>query len=61
MPDPPIKPPNKRINELVTEITNVMWGHLKVKEMPKVRDNKMITFLIRKLAILEARIEELEK
>jgi hypothetical protein len=61
MPDIPIKPPNKRKTELITKITQEMWDFFEVKEMPKVRENKVITYLISKIAELEERIEKLEK
>jgi hypothetical protein len=61
MPDVPIKPINKRIEELITKITQEMWRFFKVKEMPKVKENKVITYLIKKIAELEERIEKLER
>lgn len=61
MPDDPEKPPNKRVDELVTEITDEMWKFLKVREMPKVRSNKIITYLIKRIAILETENENLNK
>jgi hypothetical protein len=66
MPRPEEKPPNKRVDELVTEITNEMWSEFEIKEHPQIRDDKITTFLIRKIAefrafneILEERLNEI--
>lgn len=66
MPDVPIKPPNKRVNELVTEITEEMWDTFNLSEHPDIRNEKVISFWIRKIAetravneILQQKIDEI--
>ena len=47
---------NTRVNELVTEITGNLWELLDNPEHPRIRDLKVVTFIIKKLAKLEYRI-----
>lgn len=49
---------NSRIDDLVTEITGNLWELLDSPEHPKIRDLKVVTFIIRKLAELEYKIEQ---
>ena len=51
---------NPRIDELVTEITGNLWELLDNPEHPRIRDLKVVTFIIKKLAKLEYRIEQNE-
>ena len=60
MPRPEEKPPNKRVDELVSEITNEMWGEFEIKEHSTIRNDKMTTFLIRQIAEIRACNESLE-
>jgi hypothetical protein len=61
MPDVPIKPPNKKVDEKVTELT------LKVSEMFEHEKNfvkrysQIITYLTRQLAEIQIKLEENEK
>lgn len=62
MPDPPIKPPNKlAIDELVTELTLSISEKYEDEKILIKRYPKMITHLIRELAIALLKIKEYEK
>lgn len=66
MPRPEEKPPNKRVDDLITKITLEYWEkfkHLpsKSKDDLHKRDSEMITALIKELAIEKAKNEILSK
>lgn len=51
---------NSKIDKLVIEITGKLWELLDNPEHPRIRDLKVVTFIIKKLAELEYRIEQNE-
>ena len=66
MPRPEEKPPNKRVDELVTEITAYYWDvyskmPCKTSHEIQKRDSDMITALVKELAIERAKNEILSK
>ncbi len=57
MPDPPIKPPNKRVDELTTKITiEISELFLDVTNV-RERQTKIIDYLGKELALVRAKIE----
>lgn len=61
MPDTPIKPPNKRVDELTTQITSKISKMFPDISNIKERQTKIINDLGKELAIAMALIEEYEK
>lgn len=61
MPDVPIKPPNKRVDELVTELTLSVSEKFEDEKILVKRYNKMLTHLTRELAIALLKLEAYEK
>jgi len=61
MPDLPIKPPNKRVDELTTEITLDIFEKFKTESDLQKRNNEIITYLIKQIAILKANTELIGK
>ncbi len=61
MPDIPIKPPNKRIEELTTEITFEAFEKYKYIKNKQERDQWIIDYLGKKLAYSRALCEEYKK
>jgi len=61
MPDVPIKPPNKRLDELVTELTLSVSEKFEGEKTLVKRYAKMMTHLTRELAIALLKLEEFEK
>jgi len=59
MPDPPIKPPNKRVSELTTELTLSVHEKFRHEKDMHNRANEIITYLIKEIAILKAQIESI--
>lgn len=57
MPNPGTKPPNKRVDEIKTELTAKLWDNFEIKEPKDNRDNKILTFLIAEIAYLKAQNE----
>jgi len=57
MPDLPIKPPNKRVAELMTELTEETFEKFKHEKNFDRARNRMITFLIEELANAKCKIE----
>jgi hypothetical protein len=56
MPRPEEKPPNKRVEEIVSEITNEM-----MEEMPQIEDDEISKFFIRQIAECRAVNEVIQK
>ena len=48
------------MEELISELTEEMWDTFRINEHKDVRLDKMITFLIRKIAILQLEINKLK-
>ena len=61
MPDPPIKPPNKRADELTTQITFETFEKFSHIRMINERNTAMIDDLGKRLAFALAKIEIYEK
>jgi len=61
MPDLPIKPPNKRVGGLTTEITLDIFEKFKTESDLQKRNNEIINYLIKQIAILKANIELIGK
>lgn len=59
MPDPPIKPPNKRVGEINSELTESLWKELKPGEKLDIRNKKEVNFLLHEIAELRAENEML--
>lgn len=59
MPDPPIKPPNKRVAEINSELTESLWKELKPGEKLDIRNKKEVNFLLHEIAELRAENEML--
>lgn len=57
MPDVPIKPPNKRVDELVTELTLSVSEKFEDEKILIKRYSHMITHLTKELAIALLKIE----
>ena len=57
MPDQPIKPPNKRVAEINSELTDKLWKELKPGEKLDVRNRKEVNYLLHEIAELKAIIE----
>lgn len=57
MPDVPIKPPNKRVDELVTELTLSVSEMFEDEKILVKRYSKMLTHLTKELAIALLKIE----
>lgn len=57
MPDPPIKPPNKRVAEINSELTDKLWKNLKPGEKLDIRTRKEVNYLLHEIAELKAIIE----
>ena len=61
MPRPEEKPPNKKkVDEKVTDITDKMWTNFDVNEGSDIRNEKIVSFLIREIAELKVKLEEFE-
>lgn len=61
MPDVPIKPPNKRVDELVTELTLSVSEQFEDEKILVKRYSKMLTHLTKELAIALLKLEAYEK
>ncbi len=61
MPDKPIKPPNKDVEEQITKMTIEMWDSFKLTEKKEKRDEKIVSFLIKKLAEVMVQNRKLEQ
>ena len=61
MPDDPELPPNKRVADKITELTNEIRKDFKTGEHPKVRNHKEIDFILKKLAYIMVQIEILNE
>lgn len=61
MPDVPIKPPNKRVDELVTELTLSVSERFEDEKILTKRYSKMLTHLTRELAIALLKVEAYEQ
>lgn len=57
MPNDPIKPPNKRVEELTTKITLETFEKFKHITNKRERDTKMIDYLGKELALAWAKLE----
>lgn len=60
MPDVPIKPPNKRVDELVTELMLSVSQMFEDEPILLKRYPQMLTYLTRELAIAKLKIEVYE-
>jgi hypothetical protein len=58
MPDVPIKPPNKRVDELVTDLTLSVSEMFEDEKILTRRYSKMITYLVRELAKVKIELDE---
>jgi len=61
MPDVPIKPPNKRVDSLTTELTLEVHRLFKDEKDLVKRNNEIITYLIKQLAVTKAILEVYEQ
>lgn len=61
MPDVPIKPPNKRVDELVTELTLSVSEMFEDEKILVKRYSKMLTHLTKELAIALLKLEAYEQ
>jgi len=61
MPDTPIKPPNKRVEELTTEITFEVFEKFKHITNKRERDTRTIDYLGKELALAKAKLEVYER
>ena len=61
MPDVPIKPPNKRVDELVTELTLSVSEQFEDEKILVKRYSKMLTHLTKELAIALLKVEAYEE
>lgn len=61
MPDVPIKPPNKRVDELVTELTISVSEMFEDEKILVKRYSKMLTHLTKELAIALLKLETYEQ
>lgn len=61
MPDDPELPPNKRVQEIVTELTDEIRKEFKTGEHPQIRSRKEVDFILKKLAYIMAQIEMLNE
>lgn len=61
MPDPPIKPPNKRVEELTTQTTFEVFEKFKHIKNINERNQWSIDYLVKELALAKAKIEIYEK
>lgn len=61
MPDDQELPPNKKVNELVTELTLSVSEKFEDEKILVKRYNKMLTHLTRELAIALLKLEAYEK
>lgn len=61
MPDDPTLPPNKRVDELVTELTLSVSEMFEDEKILVKRYSKMLTHLTRELAIALLKIEAYKK
>jgi len=50
-------PPSKRVSEITTQLTLELHDGFTASESSEIRNNKVITFLIKQIAILKAEIE----
>lgn len=60
MPDTPIMPPNKRVDELTTQITFDTFDKFKHIKRRGERDTAMIDYLGKELALAWAKLEMYE-
>ena len=57
MPDSPNKPPNKRVAEINSDLTDKLWRNLKPGEKLEIRNRKEVNYLLHEIAELRAIIE----
>ena len=61
MPDPPVRPPGKRVDELTTELTFEINEKFQGEAIRNRRNTLMINHAIKELAYFKALCEEYEK